>query len=310
MAGNQPISRPISTSATGNLQLGLGNLLLSLGSLPQLQGTTPPKASCRYTYLVRFVNPKKKSEFTLREWHDIEEKFTTIEHIKFKLLDTFPKEFPATNCTSFQIGYLEPPNQAKRWLCEERDLQKMYVIFPSGSRITLWCEIPVEKDGGEEPPSKKKKALTPRDKLDEELQDVLTKLKEKHPDMEVPKLRLWAKLIQSGHHADYNTPPNIPLITGKVNKPKKTATEGVADVVAQAATAIVKACKPAPSSPNKVSNCSDIKSISPLKLVSLRRSCLEDLKKTKELFEDEVLSKEEFEEEKKRILEMLRGLGK
>jgi len=83
MVVNQPII------STGNLQLGLGNLLLSLGSLPQLQGTAPPKASCRYTYLVRFVNPKK-SEYTLREWHDIEEKFTTIEHMKFKLLDTFP----------------------------------------------------------------------------------------------------------------------------------------------------------------------------------------------------------------------------
>ena len=51
--------------------------------------------------------------------------------------------------------------------------------------------------------------------------------------MEVPKIRLWAKLIQSGHHEDYVTPPNIPLITGKVSgKSKKSATEGVADVVA------------------------------------------------------------------------------
>ena len=48
----------------------------------------------------------------------------------------------------------------------------------------------------------------------------------------------------------------------------------------------------------------------PLKVVSLRRSCLEDLKKTKELHEDGVLSEEEFEEENKRILDMLRGLGK
>ena len=244
----------------------------------------------------------------MREWHDVKERFTTIEQLKFKLLDMFQKELPATNSTTFQIGYLEPPNQAKRWLCDERDLQKMYVNFSSGSRITLWCEVPIPKDDREEPPSKKR-ALTPREKLDEGLQEVLTKLKEKHPEMEIPKLRLWAKLIQSGHHEDYITPPNIPLITGKVSKPKESATEGVADVVTQAATAIVKACKP-PSSPNKVSNCSDTKGISPLKLVSLQRSCLEDLNKTKELYEDEVLSKEEFEEEKTRILEMLRGLGK
>jgi len=109
-----------------------------------------------------------------------------------------------------------------------------------------------------------KRAQIPRDKLDDYLQDILATLKEKHPGMEVPKLRLWAKLIQSGHHADYVTPPNIPLITGKViDKSKKSVTEGVADVVAQAATAIVKACNP--SSSPKASDCGDIKGISPLK---------------------------------------------
>jgi len=160
----------------------------------------------------------------------------------------------------------------------------MYVNFASGSRITLWCEVC--KDDREEPPSKKR-AQTPRDKLNNDLQDILAMLKEKNPVMEVPKLHLWAKLMQSGHHADYLTPPNIPLITGKVSdKSKKSATVGVADVEAQAATAIVKACNP--SSSLKASDCGDIKGISPLKLVSLRRSCLEDLKKTKELYEDDV----------------------
>ena len=81
----------------------------------------------------------------------------------------------------------------------------MYVNFSSGSRITLWCEVPIPKHDREEPPSKKR-ALTPREKLDEGLQEVLTKLKEKHPEMEIPKLCLWAKLIQSGHHEDYITP--------------------------------------------------------------------------------------------------------
>jgi len=89
---------------------------------------------------------------------------------------------------------------------------------------------------------------------------------------------------------------------------KESATEGAADVVAQAATAIVKASNP--SSSPKASDCGDIKGISPLKLVSLWRSCFEDLKKTKELYEDDILCKKEFEEEKKRILEMLRDLGK
>jgi len=102
----------------------------------------------------------------------------------------------------------------------------MYASFPSGSRLTLWCEVPVHKDNKGRA-TIKSRAQTPRDKLDDDLQDIVVKLKEKYPDMEVPKIRLWAKLIQSGHHEDYVTPPNIPLITGKVSgKSKKSATEG------------------------------------------------------------------------------------
>ena len=33
--------------------------------------------------------------------------------------------------------------------------------------------------------------------------------------MENVTLQLWAKLIHNDHHDDYDTPPNIPLITGK-----------------------------------------------------------------------------------------------
>lgn len=47
--------------------------------------------------------------------------------------------------------------------------------------------------------------------------------------MESAKLRLWAKLIQTGHHDDYVTPPNIPLITGKTTPLTKPRTDGLVD---------------------------------------------------------------------------------
>ena len=119
--------------------------------------------------------------------------------------------------------------------------------------------------------------------------------------METAKLRLQAKLIQSGHHDSYTTPPNIPLITGTAAVKPKKSKDGVANVVAEAATTIVKAINP-PTSPTPGSEWKDGKGISPLKAVSLHRSCLEDLKKAKELYEDEVLTKEEFKEENRQIL--------
>ena len=142
-------------------------------------------------------------------WHDVDEKFSSIGYLKFKLRDTFPNKFSGATSTKFQVGYLEPPNQAKRWLCDDRDIYKMYTDFPSGSKITFWCEASTQKEDSEEPPPKKQ-AQTPREKHEDDLQDVVDKLKEKHPGKESVKLRLWAKLIQSGHYDDYDTPPNIP----------------------------------------------------------------------------------------------------
>jgi len=101
-------------------------------------------------------------------------------------------------------------------------------------------------------------------------------LKEKYPNVENVKLILWAKLVQSGHHDDFDNPPNIPLITRKATG-KKTAKEGqgVTGLIAEAATTIVKTCNP-PSSPVQSNDCSSGKGISPLKAVSVHRSCLED----------------------------------
>ena len=73
---------------------------------------------------------------------------------------------------------------------------------------------------------------------------------------------------------------------------------------AGAASAIVRAIN------NPPKENSPTKGLSPLKAISICRSCLDDLKKAKELYEDDVLTEEEFREEKERILSTLRGLGK
>ena len=60
--------------------------------------------------------------------------------------------------------------------------------------------------------------------------------------MEGPKLRLWAKLIQSGRHDSYETPPAIPLITGgSIVKSRKAS---FTEAVTGAATAIAKVLQP------------------------------------------------------------------
>lgn len=123
--------------------------------------------------------------------------------------------------------------------------------------------------------------------------------------MTAPKLRLWAKLIQSGRHESYDDPPPIPLITGPAH-PDKAKKESLTDVFSGAACAIVKALQK-PTTPTSHSRAlDDCPKVSPLKVASLRRSCLEDLKKLKDLLEDRVLTEAEFIEEKKQILNTLK----
>ena len=75
---------------------------------------------------------QRKSELTLRDWHDMVERFATIEHLKFK---PFPKEFLAASSATFQIGYLEPPKQPKKMAVRCEGYHKMYASFPSGSQL-------------------------------------------------------------------------------------------------------------------------------------------------------------------------------
>lgn len=271
------------------------------------QGPGMGATANRYEYFLRIINPKKKSAFTVLTWHDATEAFDSPMSLKARLVESFPNDLPDN--LDFQVGYLEGRNGTKRWIVEPRDLQRMYSLVETGSKVTLWAEGKSSDD--DEPPRKKSKTgstSTRRELFEEEVDDAFKKLKEKHPDMATPKLRLWARLIQSGRHDDYETPPNIPLITGSpaTSKPKK---ESIGDALTGAATAVVKllqtqqkdSCSKKPQSQLPTSTY-----ISPMKLAQLR-SCLEDLKKIKELLEDGVLTEEEYQEEKQTILNSLKN---
>jgi len=71
-----------------------------------------------YSYMIKFINPKRKSDYTIRTRYDTSEKFSTIANLKHKLTDAFSDELSEM----FQVGYLEPPSQAKRWLLEQRSV--------------------------------------------------------------------------------------------------------------------------------------------------------------------------------------------
>ena len=87
-----------------------------------------------------------------------------------------------------------------------------------------------------EPAQKKRKteASTPSNSPNEadSVDLIFKKLKSTNPDMDNPKLHLWAKMISKGRHDDYTNPPQIPLITGSSAQfKKKSSNAQVADAL-------------------------------------------------------------------------------
>jgi len=99
---SEMVRTPTSVS-TRNL---LSNLLLSLGTLPQSNSITPNASSSsrtsaqQYTYL---VNPRKKSDFTLKSWYDIGKIFVN-RILEVQINQCFPQRIFGDNINKFSSG--------------------------------------------------------------------------------------------------------------------------------------------------------------------------------------------------------------
>jgi hypothetical protein len=122
----------------------------------------------------------------------------------------------------------------------------MYTYFQGKVCISLWCDGREADASDEETPPSNKNAREKRKKdQEEELEEIFIQLKEKHGfTYSGPQLRLWARMIVAKTHDSVDVPPNVPMITGFAQGQRK---ENFCDVLSSAATAIVKALSPPPS---------------------------------------------------------------
>ena len=114
------------------------------------------------------------------------------------------------------IEYFEGKSK-KRWLCSKEDLDVMYKSLEKNDEIVLWCEsnshVQKRKKQEDAPASK-------RQAKEDEINSVYDSLKKKHEEKyEIPKLRLWARMITSGLHDSTDEPPDIPAFrSGELKK--------------------------------------------------------------------------------------------
>ena len=203
----------------------------------------------------------------------------------------------------YNLGYFEGKQHTKKWLVTCQDLDIMYNYFIGKPCINLWCDGRVLEEDDEEMVARKKtKRDTKRSEKEEELEDVFQQLKKRHgSEYSGPQLRLWARMFIAKTHDDLDHPPNVPLITGSVQRqPRK---ESLSDAFTSAACAIAKAFSPPPTPPPTPSS-----TRSPSKVVDIRMKNLEQLRCLQQLREDGILTEEEFLLQKNIVIKSLNQL--
>lgn len=284
-------------------------------------------------YRVKIINPNKKSDFMVRDLHHVIGKFDSIISLKLKIMDEFGELVPAT--TDFQIGYFRGKQSTKYWLMCQDDLEMMNESLQKGNgKVVLWCDGRSTKSSDSYDPvvashgRKRRSAhvsepvMSKRQQLDEDIQDIVQDLKDKHGSKySLPQLRWWARMIVAGNHDSNDDPPQIPAITGI--QPKREKKPSLSDAIAGAAITFANAVQSptvqqcnkqsvvifsdAMSTPEK-SNTAQATGISPGKITELRMKKLRELRELQELLEQNILTQQEFSEQKQLVLHSLRRL--
>lgn len=274
------------------------------------------------TYRVKIINPHLKKDTIVRDMRKFKSRFKSLIDMKVRLIDEFEEQIPPS--TTFSIGYFAGRSSAKHWIYTEEDLKMMYVTC-SSTDIMLWCDG--RSDTIETPKSKRQKTgdvfLSKREEKEkqvEQLAEELKELNESKLDLTEVQYRLWARMISTGIHSSKDTPPQIPMITGVTPKRKKKLDEErrtLQDSIVSTAAAVMKAVSSGgstsiqqstqdPSTPNKKSK-SQL-GMSPGKVAEIRGKSFGQLSALKQLYDDNVLTQEEFEEQKDVILSDLKRL--
>jgi len=257
-----------------------------------------------YHYSVK-IKSGKSGQQVIRQLHNFTEKFSSIAGIKLLLIDKFGEQVPDN--LDFNLGYFE--GSKKRWLCSKEDLDAMYKCLKKDEEVMLWCEsianLSKRKKEGDVPISK-------RQAKEDEIDCTFQLLKKKHNEKyEIPKLRLWARMVTSGLHESTDEPPDIPAFRGGGLKKKKTTVEAIGGVM----DALVKIVEQkAPGPPNTPAK-PDIpmpevsfSGVSPSRAAELRMKNFEQLRYLQGLFDDGIITDNELVEQKRMVLDALRKL--
>ena len=245
-----------------------------------------------YSYSIKII-PKRKAEYVIQKLRSLSKKFDTIDELKAAVDEACQGQ---VSLESF--GYVEPGHGAKgkqRWLACNEDLEDLYHVYEGKKEILLWCNacdqpppkrtrsVDLEQEVEGQRPAKSSRYDKFTDKMTE-VESIEAKLREKHAQSTYSEhqLRSWAHLIQMKKHTSYDKPPDKPFWRTAQQK----------NVASGNPTASVTMCDIETSSRRD----------SPGKRINMRGKCMEQLMQLHKLFENNVITQEQYEEMKLDIM--------
>ena len=275
---------------------------------PNVSSAQQTTKTSRDLYL-KVLSPKNKKEFKAINLRGLsKENIDDPSSLRKAIAD----QCDDLNPDSMEVGYFA--HSKKLWINNRLDINDVWAIIERGDKITLWCldtsrETQKRKhndQGCEDFPPSSKKSCPGQSSVEERratTSENKQKLEEQHKDKYTPfQLNLWAEMLTYGTHNSLEEPPSAVMF----NRDKKGAScSSVQD------SAVVSGMMTAVSSICQALRPKDVQETlsSPMKKAQLRGMYMKQLNELRQLYDSEILSKEEYEEQRSDLVKLLRKLS-
>lgn len=241
-----------------------------------------------YSYSIKVMNPSKMSDFRTADLGRAKAYKSEDSLRKFisNKLPPLPSMDKPDMC-NVEVGYVEPGHGMKGrkiWLLADGDLPKMYEKYGRNHSIRLWCYAAVSKKetaSAKKVGSKEKESAEQKSEVEETYEQLLKKHKGKYTP---EQLRAWSHMIRLKTHDSLDIAPDKPFFRGSKREGSTLSDD------------------PA-SKRERVSA-----GVSPGRKVNIRSELINQLDKWHKLLNADVISQQEYDELKLKIMEDIQGL--
>lgn len=215
------------------------------------------------------------------------------------------------NPEKLEVGYFR--HSTKLWINNRLDIDDVWNGVEKGAKITLWCldtsrepqkrKRDEQEDENVTPPKKKNPPPGSTEEKRAKIRESEMKLQEMHKEKYTPfQYKLWAEMLVIGTHHSFSEPPSSSMFDS--DKKRSSCSNADVNTMVTAMNTLSQALvlKEVSVHENKDSLSS------PMKKAQLRGTYMKQLNELRQLYDNQILSKDEYEEQRLELIVLLREL--